>query len=108
MHEAVRLDDDMEKTTTSVDINGIPSNSPIFTAVQFVEFLHVFITDLKTKHIDIGAHTVRVLRLGEGDEPGPMFNDVNSQWDINAPMLKGPTNKDLSRILAVLSIEMRY
>jgi len=68
MHEAMRH----EKTTTSVDIDGIPSNSPIFTAVQFIKFLDVFIADLETKHIDIGAHTVWTLRLGEGDETGPI------------------------------------
>jgi hypothetical protein len=68
MHEAMRLDNDMKKTSTSVDINGIPSNSPIFTAVQSIEFLDVFPANLETKHIDIGAHTVRILRLGEGDE----------------------------------------
>lgn len=72
MHEAMRLDNDMNKTTNSVDIDGIPSNSPIFTAVQFIEFLDVFLADLETKHIDIGAYTVRILRLGEGDETGPI------------------------------------
>lgn len=72
MHEGIRLDNDMKKTTTSVDIDGIPSNSPIFTAVQFIEFLDVFIADLETKNIEIGAHTVRILRLGEGDETGPI------------------------------------
>jgi hypothetical protein len=72
MHETMPLDNDMKKTTTSVDVDGIPSNSPIFTAVQFIEFLVVFITYLEIEHIDIGAHTVRILRLGEGDETGPI------------------------------------
>ena len=72
MHEAMPSDDDMKKTTTSVDINGIPSNSPIFAAVQFIEFLDVFLADLEIKHLDIGAHTVGILRLGEGDETGPI------------------------------------
>jgi hypothetical protein len=72
MHEAMRLDNDMKKTTTSVDIDGIPGNSPIFTAVQFIEFLDVLLADLETKHIDIGAHTIWILRLGEGDKTGPI------------------------------------
>ena len=73
MHEAMRLDNDMKKTTASVDINGIPSNSPIFTAVQFIEFLDIFPAHLEIKYIDIGAHTVRILRLGEGDETAPII-----------------------------------
>lgn len=78
-HEAMRLGNDMKETANSVNIDGIPGNSPLFTAVQFIEFLDVFLADLETKHIDIGAHTVRILRLGEGDETDPSFSDINSQ-----------------------------
>ncbi len=59
----------MKKTTISVNVDRIPSNSPLFTAVQFIESLDVFLADFEIKYIDIGAHTVRVLRLGERNEP---------------------------------------
>jgi len=68
IHEAMRLGDDMKETSTSVDVDGIPSDSPLFTVVQSFELLDVFLADLETKYVDIGTHTVRVLRLREGDE----------------------------------------
>ena len=66
------------KKTASIDINGIPSNGPIFSSVQIIEFLDVFIADLEIKYIDIGAHTVRILRLGEGDKTG-LINQRHKQ-----------------------------
>jgi hypothetical protein len=71
-------------TTTLVNVDGIPSNSPLFTTVQFIEFVDVFLADLEAKHIDIGTHTVWVLGLGKGDQTGPTVQCYGSHVMIKA------------------------
>jgi hypothetical protein len=66
----LQLGSDTKKITTSLGVDGIPSYGSIFAAVELIEPLNVFPTHLEIKHIDIGTHTVRVLRLGKGNETG--------------------------------------
>jgi len=69
----------------SVNVYGIPSNSPLFSTVEFIEALDVLPAQFEVKYVNVRTHAVRVLRLGKGDKT----------------VLERPTNEYLRRISAV-------